>query len=374
MKKTLVPFLLFATLCAKAQLLVVLQTPPSGIREKAQLWNMLLTNTGNTPLTIQIDLLATDLASSAPVFSAATKSLTIAPGTTQLSNTVLQPVQYNPLRIGYRIDAAPNGLLPAGNFELCYSFLSLKAEVPVRTAEECTEIIVEPLAPPALVLPVDQATLAERTPLLTWLPPMPSNGFGDLRFDVALVAVLPSQSPADAIQQNPPYFQQSAVRGNQLLYPASAPPLQVDQQYAWRVTAKNGEVFVGQSETWAFTLKEFKPADSVQEGNVPFAELRRTDEASYAAFSNYLKISYWNESGDTTWHASLRDLTEPKSTAMKLPLEKYPLRPGRNLVAVPFEELTGIVPGHLYLLEIRNGRAEVWKLRFEFRRPITANQ
>src|SRR5215218_4769072 len=136
MKKILFASLLFFSMKSYGQLLVNLNLPPQGIVEKMQLWPITLINTTNTILTVRIDLMISDAISGTPVLSASTKSININPGTTQINNASLQPIQYNVLGLGYNIDASPNGLLPFGDFEACYSFMVNQGDAVVKLVEE----------------------------------------------------------------------------------------------------------------------------------------------------------------------------------------------------------------------------------------------
>src|SRR5215218_526148 len=137
MKKILFASFLFFAVQSRGQLLVNLNLPTQGIVEKSQLWPITFINTGTTSLTVRINLMISDAISGTPVLSASTKALTVSAGTTQINNALLQPIQYNVLGMGYNIDASPNGLLPLGDFEACYSFMVNQGDAVVKLAEEC---------------------------------------------------------------------------------------------------------------------------------------------------------------------------------------------------------------------------------------------
>jgi hypothetical protein len=369
MKKILLLGVMFATFQSKSQLLVNLQLPPNGILQKTQLWNMAITNTGTVALSLHIEMMMLDAKSSMQVMSAATHVITVSPGTTQLHNTLLQPVQYNVLTSAYNIDNSSNGLLPVGDFETCYSFIRhTSSDAVEKIAEECRELIVEPLSPPQLVYPYDQSVIETRNPQLTWLSPMPVNLFNNLRYDLDLVEVYPQQSASDAVQQNISLFRQRNITGTTLLYPVSAPPLEFKKQYAWRILARSNEMPVGQSETWMFSLKEFNRIDSIEPGDLPFAKLKKEVNAGYAIFSTTLKFDYLNESGDSLWNLSVYDLSLPEKSFVNLPMDSIALKPGQNLVSYDVSKIPGFTDKHLYMLEVINSRKESWVLRFEYRK------
>lgn len=369
MKKILILVVMFVALQAKSQLLVNLQLPPNGVMQKSQLWNMTLTNTGTATLSLHIELMFTDILNSMQIMSAATQIVTIAPGTTQMNNSLLLPIQYNVLSTSYNIDASPNGLLPVGDFEVCYSFMSHSSDAVEKIAEECQELIIEPLSPPQLVYPYDQSVIETKSPQLIWLPPMPVNLFTNLKYDLDLVEVFLNQSPADAIQQNLPVFHQQGIAGTTLLYPVNAPMLELNKQYAWRIIAKSNEALVGQSETWMFSIGEFSSGDSLGSIELPFAKLKKDDRGGYAIFVNELKFDYLNENADPIWNLVVYDLSTTEKKQVSLTMDSIVLKPGQNLVKYDVSNNSDFIDKHLYLLEIINSRKESWRLRFEFRKP-----
>jgi hypothetical protein len=369
MKKILFLAMTMAALQTKAQLLVNLQLPPNGVAQKSQLWNVTVTNTGTAVVSLHIELMLSDAFSSMQVLSAATQVISVAPGTMQLNNSVLQPIQYNVLSPAYIIDASPNGLLPVGDFEVCYSFISHSLHNEEKIAEECRELIIEPLSPPQLVYPYDQSAIETKNPQLSWLPPMPVNLFANLKYDLDLVELFPNQSPADAIQQNPALFHQQGIPAANLLYPTNAPVLELSKLYAWRVIAKSNEVPVGQSETWVFSVKEFNRVDNPLQPEMAFAKLEREDGGGYAIFSNELKFDYLNENSDSAWNLSVYDLSTSDKRKVELVMDSIKLKPGQNLVTCKVSANSDFIDKHLYLLEIINSRKESWRLRFEYRKP-----
>lgn len=369
MKKILFLAMMMAALQTKAQLLVNLQLPPNGVAQKSQLWNVTVTNTGTSVVSLHIELMLSDARSSMQVLSAATQVIAVAPGSMQLNNSVLQPIQYNVLSPAYVMDASPNGMLPVGDFEICYSFISHSLHNEEKIAEECRELIIEPLSPPQLVYPYDQSAIETRNPQFSWLPPMPFSLFTNLKYDLDLVELFPNQSPADAVQQNAAIFHQSGIPAANLLYPSAAPALDLNKLYAWRVIAKSNEAAIGQSETWVFSVKEFNRIDNPLLTEMSFAKLERENAGGYAIFTNELKFDYLNENADSVWNISVYDLSVTDKKRVELDMDSIALRPGQNLVTCKVNGNSDFIDKHLYLLEIINSRKESWRLRFEYRKP-----
>ncbi|HEU4470106.1 MAG TPA: hypothetical protein VFR58_03405 [Flavisolibacter sp.] len=368
-------FLLFA-LCglmgARSQLVVVFQTPPAGFSYKPQLWNMMLTNTGSTTLNLHIEVTLNALPSGQQVLSGVTRVISLPPGTMQLDASQLMPIQYNVLSGSYPVDASAVGLLPIGSFEACYHFFRHVSDNIDEIAEQCQEIIIEPLSPPQLIYPYDQTGIEELHPQFQWLPPVPVQLFNNLRYDLLLVEINPNQSAADAIQQNLPVYQGVNLGINSMLYPLSAPSLQYGKQYAWRVVAKSGDAAVGSSETWQFSLKQFGSVQATG-SRQPYVLLKKDPETAYAIFVNELRFSYHNESGDTTWQVSVSDLSKNDGVVRTLSLDSLPLLLGQNLVRYEAGGDSYFIHRHLYQLELTNSRNEKWRLRFEYRRSENEN-
>src|SRR5689334_3416555 len=149
---------LFSVLCCNGQLSVNILVPPSGMMDKQQLWNIIVTNTELTPLSIQVQANFSEMNTGQPVFTAATGSLMIAAGTKQLSAATIGQVQYNSVNANYRIDPGPTGLLPVGNFTVCYSFLIEKYG---KVVQECQPVSIPPLGPLLLNQPSNESALKE---------------------------------------------------------------------------------------------------------------------------------------------------------------------------------------------------------------------
>jgi hypothetical protein len=311
MKRILFLIFLLISKILTAQLIVKQKLPTGGLVQKPQLWNFTVTNTTTQPKNIHIEMVLMDAANSVQIMSASTQVFVLSGGSSQITNATFQPIQYNILSNNYNIDASQNGLLPVGSFEVCYSFMQHTSDYVEKVAEICNDIVVEPLSPPQLIQPADEATLeTTNTPLFTWLPPMPSTLFTNLLYDWQLVEILPGQTPADAIQQNIPHTQQFNISTTTLLYPVSAPALDKTKKYAWRIVAKTNNTPVAQSETWMFLFKQDTAALKSASIIRPYAKFTKDHAKGYVLFTDILKLDYYNETADSVWHITATDLTD----------------------------------------------------------------
>ena len=368
MKKYFLILLLIPCLISQAQLIVVPQLPPAGVIQKNQLWNLLVTNTTQNNLYVSINMMMTNNQNGEQVLGASSAPIIIPPGNLMLNATAVAPVQYNVLSSEYNIDPGQDGFLPAGSFQVCYSFYS-DSLTDALIAQECNSIDIEPLSPPQLIFPEDQ-TSVDRTslPQFTWLPPAPLNLFTHLQYDLYLVQVDPGQVAADAIQSNIPVLYQQDITGTSLLYPASAPALEPGVQYAWEVVAKNNETPVSSSEAWIFTLKDFG-RDSIHLTELPFTRLQKNNESGYSICAGRLKFAYINETADTAWNVTMYDISSTNALPVSFELDSVRLKTGLNLVQMDLTGNRSFMDKHIYLLELHNSRNEVWRMKFEYLKP-----
>ncbi len=359
-----------ALLCCvglKAQVIITPQLQQVGITLKSQLWNAAISNTGTTTLQVKLNVLLTDVSNGQQVLSATTTIFSLPQGVKILQYSDVTPVVYTVLNANYNIDASPNGFLPVGNFDVCYSILQQTPETFETIAEECVPIEVEPLSPPLLNLPSDEAEIEEVHPLLNWLPPTPISFFSNLSYDVKLVEVLNTQNSVDAIAQNTPIFYQSNYSTTSLLYPSSLPPLDTGKLYAWQVAAKNNGVFVANSEVWTFRVKLFSQDNYVYQRETPYFKLKQEAATDYFVAQGLLKFVYTNDINDTQAHLTIYDITNGQRIKINLPSPIIRVHYGQNFIDYPVSELSGIIDGHYYQVEVVSSKGAIWQGRFEYK-------
>lgn len=257
------------------QLSVSLQEPPGAIVQKSQLWNITLVNSGNNALQVTISLSLFDIQTNQPVMTAFTRPIFLAKGVKQLKAADVTPVDYNYLSPAFTISRLTDVFIPIGNYRACYSFYEGKGES-VVLAEDCINLEISPLSPPQLNLPADSAVVETPYPQFNWLPPVPVTLFSDLNYDLLVTEVQPGQSPASAVQENLPVYTGLRLKASVHNYPASYKSLDTGKVYAWRVIAKNGEMFAAQSEIWTFSIGKRKMEPPVR-ANGAYLELKNDD-------------------------------------------------------------------------------------------------
>ena len=114
----LLPALLQAT---HAQVSMTLQVPPTGVLLKNQLWNLVLVNVENRNLLVKLNLVLLDVQTNQPVITASSAPFSLSKGARQLQARDISPVQYAYSIPASRVDMDPNGMLPAGRYQACYT-------------------------------------------------------------------------------------------------------------------------------------------------------------------------------------------------------------------------------------------------------------
>jgi hypothetical protein len=367
MKRFFLLCLIVIAVSARAQLTVNLQLPPAGLSLKSQLWNMFVTNSSTSGVVIHAELRLTEANSNVQVMNATTSAISVAPGSQLLQVNALAPIQYNITDPAYQSFALTE-FLPVGQFLACFRIIKHSGDAIDKIMEECEMIEVEPLGPPQLVYPYHQEAIETTSPIFNWLPPSPASLFTSMSYDLELVDVYPNQTETDAIQQNIPLFIQSGISTTTFPYPASAPALEADKKYAWRILVKTNEAVVARSEVWWFTLKNMAKTDSAAQLELPYAKLRKDNQLSYTIAQNDLKFEYLNETSDTIWNAKIFDISKAKRQEVYITFDSIKLKRGQNQVRIPFSKLDAFGNKRLYLLQVENSRNEIWRLKFEYRR------
>jgi hypothetical protein len=367
--KNLILALSFTLFClfSTSQITINPQLPPIGMTLKSQLWNLSLVNSTGSGLNVQIQLVATDVSSNQTVFTAQSRSFYLPPSAKQVTGSDLQPITYSGLNPSYPIDGNPNGFLPIGIFNFCYTVTSQGGHDNRSFDEACDQVQIEPLSPPMLVTPSDSEYVDNSRPLFIWIPPVPNNLFSNLSYDYHLVEVEPTQSAADAVQQNIPVLYQSNIKSTNLQYPLSAPALDSSKLYAWQIVAKNNSSPVGTSEAWAFRLKKDSIAIKIKTPPPSYySQLSREVGSKPGICSGVLHFAYLEETNAKSVHIEILDITKSRQISVQLDSTEYQVRYGDNLLNLDLTNNADMTNKHVYLLELVNARQEHWYLKFEY--------
>jgi len=366
-RNTLLLLIIMNTARAYGQLTVNVLVPPSGLMDKQQLWNIILTNTEQDPLSIQVQASFSELSTGQLVFTAVAGPVMITTGTKQLTATTIGQVQYNSVNSNYRIDPGPTGLLPVGSFTVCYSFLVVKYN---KVVQECQPVTIPPLGPLLLNQPLNGSALQEFHPLFSWLPLSGVQSLTNLKYDLRLVEVLSNQSAADAIKDNIPLYIKRNLTAANYLHTPNAPSLLSGKIYAWQVTATNNLSEIVKSEIWSFTTKQDPAMEILQAQEPSFIKLKKAGaQDGFGVYSGNIRFDYYNETGDKTWNVQVEDLTSASHISFSLQLDSVQLKRGQNLVNYNASRDKRFIDKHKYVLKVINSGNEIWQLRFEYHKP-----
>lgn len=334
-----------------------------GIYQKEQLWTLIVTNLHTAPKTGQLSLTVLNKASGQQVLTAISRLLIFQPGTRQVQVSEVMPVVYNALNAD--VDLTGGFLLPAGAYKLCYEVIGEKG---LLFASSCTDVRVEVLSPPQLVLPANKSAIRQAELAFNWMPPVPANLLKNCAYDLKLVEIATGQTAAEAVRDNMPLYTAAKIKQTMLVYPASAIGLKRGVQYAWQVVANSGSTSIP-SEAWNFTITEDNAAAPGSETS-SYVKLARSNESqSYAVTGNQLRFSYINDGSDSLFSMKIIDHgSREEAKVYTLTEEQVPvLRPGMNLVDIDLSKVARFVKGRIYEFRLTDRQGVDWKMMFEYK-------
>lgn len=254
------------------------------------------------------------------------------------------------------------GQLPYGEFIICYSFSN--KEQAQLLGEYCSEFSVQITGQPELQSPRDRDVISHAQPVLQWRGPLSLAG-QDLRYHLLLVALEPGQSAVEGINRNVPLLNKLNLTKNFLTYPLDAPALKKKVDYAWQITAFLGQVEIGKTDIWTFSLGEkgrLVKASADEDFTYPLLDNRI--KGAYYIADEMLCFAYQNREFHQELQYKIYDLSAPDMEIANLPV--VDLIPGWNKVSIAGADMSGLVSGKLYILEIENDMAEHQYLKFKY--------
>lgn len=360
MKKYFFTILLsFSSILVIGQLSLQATLPTSGLIQKSQLWNVLVINTSASSYQCKLSLLLKDRYTGQDVLTASSGEFMIEKGAKQLNINALSPIQYN--YVSSATDTRLEGLIPVGSYTACYtlSLVSGKGDL----ATDCFEFDAEPLTPTMLTFPVDSSKLDNNPTQFVWTPPTPTGMFNRLHYQILVTEIHEGQKAEEAIQQNLPFYSEGNVFTNLLNYPPSSPAFEKDKWYAWQVVARDDNNYSGKSETWVFSIPNSKIAETIVE-QAPFLKMGKGREEKGIAPNGILKLSYLNETADSTGRIKIINLSDHAEAGRLITIS---LKPGENLIEYDLNKIMKVQEGKIYEALIINSRKEGWSVQFEIR-------
>jgi len=219
-----------------------LSVPQPGQYNIEQLWKATIVNPDNQTYIVWLEGKVEE-ASHGEVFWAQSDSFALPPGTKIVKYRDIRVLQHRSAS-GYERIFEQTGALPEGNYTFT---IWLK---PFNITDVINFQVQLPGAP-RLVSPKDGSTITVPQPIFTWTPPAPAPT-GRLSYEIKIVEIISGQTPLQAIQANPSWFQQQNIQVPNITYPLKAKPLDKNKTYAWQVVALADGQSIGRSEVWMF--------------------------------------------------------------------------------------------------------------------------
>jgi len=355
LKKIFLLFSIITAVSAYSQFGINIQIPNAGLIQRERLWDISLVNNSEMQ-EVMLSLNLQDASSGETVLTAETGSVFATKGIKLLKAKDLTPISYS-----YSSSSFSRTFLPMGSYIACYQVVSITNRKNSVLAEECIRINIDPLSPPILALPDNKSYCETAYPQFSWLPPTPIEMFTDLTFDLIVVEINEGQTPSQAIQENAPIYLNSSIKKTFENYPASFSKLDTSKIYAWQVIARNNLNYAGKTEVWTFKIKTPSWLKLLIE-QTPFIKMKTGIPERGIAPNGILKISYMNETVDTSISISVREVGIDKIKSISF--EKKIIR-GENLIQQDISKLIPIKDAQLYEATILNSKNEAWKLLFE---------
>ncbi len=231
---------------------VILSQPPPNQLRVSDLWRVQLFNNSDEPIEVFLQGIATRVGEG-QIVDAESRIFTLPPGRLAVKGSQLEPITVNQSNPKYRDIVTRTGTVPSGEYEICVFVRS--AATGEELGSDCITQIVERLSPPILIAPIDESDVQETLPIFTWTPPVPAPAGSRVSYTLRIAEILGRQTPYDALQSNPAFYEKTGIPTTTFQYPPAARSMQNNKRYAWRVTAFSSNVSLGESEVWQFTKK-----------------------------------------------------------------------------------------------------------------------
>lgn len=297
------------------------------------------------------------------ILSANTQNMTLSPGAVTISQAMINSTVFSYTGSAAAQQLQGSGFLPAGNYALCVEVKSLTGTL---LANSCEEIHLNAFSPPILTYPQNNTSVPTPFPLLTWIPVNPATIRG-LRYELVVwqsgatggrnLGTGVSGRMADQI-----------VYASQFNYNPTLPALSPGQQYSWQVKAFAGEIYLGASQIWQFTVTTMPQARDAEEDDTDSYRLIGVENigAEYIA-QGILRVGFINTANDTTLTYTITPYSEPDSVVGGLPI--LHLSHGYNEFDIDLESLETFVDDAKYIMMISDSNDRSYYLTFTYMDP-----
>jgi len=233
---------------------------------------------------------------------------------------------------------------PAGEYLVCYSFISTDKNIPFQY-DDCFDFSIKPLVPVSLQSPYNKDSICEKKPFLSWKPPLPYNN--SIRFRVLLTEKKNGVASIENLLVNIPLLYVDNISGVMINYPTSSPDLKDGITYCWQVIAYQNGILLSKSEIWEFTVnctikESLKPNDS-------YRELKSLINGNYYVANNTMKFSFFNHYHEQQLQYAIYEFNSGMKPLKKIP--KIYLKRGLNRIDIDLNGLE-LTPEKQYVLRV----------------------
>lgn len=358
-KKSIAVLLMVMPILLKAQININVQIPSIGLVQKEQLWDLMLVNNGDDILDVMLQLNLQDASTGQVLLTANTSSFLLSKGVKIIKANDAQPISYT-----YGMSDFSRTYLPMGNYIVCYQVINMGGRKEGTLVQECISLKIDPLSPPLLSTPEDKSATENPYPQFSWMPPTPFEMFSSLSYDLLITEKYDGQTPTEAIQNNSPIYSKTDITQPYEAYASSFSKLDTGKIYAWQVIAKNGLNYAARSEVWTFKITPISWVTQLIE-QTPFIKMKMDNPEKGIAPNGVLKISYTNETADTSCIVKLKNIA---STNKNETYFEVKLRRGENLIQQDIQKILQAEEGKIYEAYIMNSRNEKWRMLFEVKK------
>jgi len=339
---------------AAGQLVINPIEAPKPFVKPDMLWNVVVINEGRTDIVGKLQLNVED-ENHRIVLSGISNYITFSKGTKVLNYNSVAPINYT-----YNSNIDYSTWMKVGKYNLCFTILCSTVDGGAinSVAEDCMEMDIEPLSPPVLNMPEDKSTIYETRPNFMWTPPAPVNLFTQLRYEIKVVEMNKNQSAENALINNSPVYFENGLTSNSRLLPSSYKELDVNNEYAWQVTAYDNSYSI-KCEPFVFSLVQDSVMVIIEKS--PYINMRQSKVQTGVMNQGYIKIVLTNNTIDTiaqlfiTQEGSYEDIANAKVT----------IKRGINYILKEINTKSKLDEKKTYELVWINSRNEKWIVKFQ---------
>jgi hypothetical protein len=352
--KVLLPVIGLITFGYTAFAQQVLITAPSSfgpLVKPDMLWNITVVNSGSSAFTGRVQLTISD-AKGRGLYSASSIGLLFQPGIKGLNSTEAAPAINN-------YSSLASDWLQAGSYSVCYRLYPDNKNVNA-IAEECIDMVIEPVAPPQLNEPGDKNQVYETHPAFSWIPPAPLQIFHQLKYQLKVVELKPGQSMTDAIDHNTPVYTDDNLVSSFSVLPNSYKALNPNSDYAWQITAYDDNYRI-KSEVWQFRVID-DPVTKIIEGS-PYIDMKQDHPNFGVMHQGYIKVHLYNYTTDSIARLVITEESNAGNSVLSA-LDVH-IKQGENFILEQMNRRTRLDQDKTYQLIWINSKGEQWSVRYK---------